>query len=219
MLEFISELAIVGIDLYILARDVKMKTIVIATRNKNKITEIKAIAGNLDFNFRCVSDFPKIGEIEEDGKTLKDNAIKKARITALETGFWALADDTGLEVDYLNGAPGVFSARYAGEACSYNDNNVKLLSVLEGVDLGLRTAAFKCVIALSSPKGDAITTVEGVLLGAITQTFRGKKGFGYDPIFMVKGTAKTMAELSIEEKNKLSHRGKAIRKIIPYLPR
>ncbi|MCK4936537.1 MAG: XTP/dITP diphosphatase [Elusimicrobiales bacterium] len=195
-----------------------MKTIVIATKNENKIIEIRAIAGNLDFNFKCSKDFPAIGEIEEDGETLKDNAIKKAKLTALGTGLWAFADDTGLEVDYLNGAPGVFSARYAGEGCSYADNNAKLLNALKGVPLHLRKAAFKCVIALSSPKGD-ITTVEGILPGMITETPRGTKGFGYDPIFMVDGTDKTMAELSSEEKNNLSHRGKAIRKIVPFLPR
>ncbi len=193
-----------------------MKTIVIATGNKNKVIEIKAIARNLDFNFKCSNDFPAIGEIEEDGQTLKDNAIKKARITALKTGLWALADDTGLEVDYLGGAPVVFSARYAGEGCSYSDNNAKLLSELKDVVLDLRKAAFKCVIALSSPKGDIIT-VEGVLLGMIAEVPRGTKGFGYDPIFIVKGTDKTMAELSDVEKNSLSHRAKAIEKIVPYL--
>lgn len=193
-----------------------MKTIVIATRNENKITEIKAIVGDLKFNFKCVKDFPEVEEVEEDGKTLSENAIKKAKITALKTGFWALADDTGLEVDYLNGAPGVFSARYAGLGCSYSENNAKLLSALKGVDSDLRTAAFKCVIALSSPKGDVIT-VEGILPGAITQSPKGTNGFGYDPIFMVDGKNKTMAELSSEEKNNLSHRAKAIKKIAPYL--
>ncbi|MCK5583129.1 MAG: non-canonical purine NTP pyrophosphatase, partial [Elusimicrobiales bacterium] len=148
----------------------------------------------------------------------KDNAVKKAVITACETGLWALADDTGLEVDYLGGAPGVFSARYSGEGCSYGDNNAKVLNELKGVSLNLRKAAFKCVMALVSPKGD-ITTVEGVLFGEITLFPAGENGFGYDSVFMVRGTNKTMAELSSEEKNSLSHRAKAIRKIIPYLPR
>ncbi|MBU2530593.1 MAG: XTP/dITP diphosphatase [Elusimicrobia bacterium] len=195
-----------------------MKTIVLATRNENKITEIKNIAGNLEFNFKCAKDFSGVPEIEEDGETLKDNAIKKARITALKTGLWTLADDTGLEVDYLKGAPGVFSARYAGEGCSYADNNAKLLNELKGVAGDLRKAAFKCVIALASPKG-VVTTVEGVLFGMITEIQKGTKGFGYDPIFLVKGINKTMAELSSEEKNNLSHRAMAIEKIIPYLPR
>lgn len=200
------------------ARILIMKTIVLATRNENKIIEIKDIIGISDFNFKCINDFPKIGEIKEDGKTLKDNAVKKAGITALETGLWALADDTGLEVDYLGGAPGVFSARYSGEGCSYGDNNAKVLNELKGVSLNLRKAAFKCVMALVSPKGD-ITTVEGVLFGEITLFPAGENGFGYDSVFMVRGTNKTMAELSSEEKNSLSHRAKAIRKIIPYLPR
>ncbi|MCG2725284.1 MAG: XTP/dITP diphosphatase [Elusimicrobia bacterium] len=189
-----------------------MRTIVIATRNENKIIEIKAIMGNSDFNFKCINDFPKIGEIEEDGKTLRDNAIKKAKITALKTGLWALADDTGLEVDYLCGAPGIFSARYAGAGCSYSDNNAKLLDELKGVPLNLRKAAFRCVMALSSPTGDIIT-VEGVLFGKIMEAPRGINGFGYDPVFMVRGTNKTMAELSSEEKNSLSHRAKAIQKM------
>ncbi|MEA3306374.1 MAG: RdgB/HAM1 family non-canonical purine NTP pyrophosphatase [Elusimicrobiota bacterium] len=194
-----------------------MTTIVIATGNENKVAEIRALVGSLDFNFKCSKDFPDMGEIEEDGKTLKDNAIKKAKTTALKTGLWAFADDTGLEVEYLNGAPGVFSARYAGEGCSYSDNNAKLLKELKGVPLELRKAVFKCVVALSSPKGD-ITAVEGILLGVIAQSPRGLKGFGYDSIFMVKGIDKTMAELSAEEKNNLSHRARAIEKIIPFLP-
>ena len=191
-------------------------SVVIATGNKNKLAEIIAIIGNVNLDFKCLSDFPNIGEIKEDGDTIEANAVKKAKTAALKTGLWSLADDTGLEVGYLNGAPGVFSARYAGSQCSYSANNAKLLRELKEAPDELRKAVFKCVMALASPSGE-IVTVKGILRGRIIRSSRGKNGFGYDPIFLVDEVKKTMAELSGKEKNLLSHRARALKKMVPYL--
>lgn len=193
-----------------------MMSVVIATGNKNKLAEIKTILGNVNLDFKCLGDFPNIGEIKEDGDTIEANAVKKAKTAAFKTGLWSLADDTGLEVDYLNGAPGVFSARYAGPQCSYSANNTKLLRELKEAPDELRKAVFKCVMALASPSGE-IVTVKGILRGRIIRSSRGKNGFGYDPIFLVEEVKKTMAELSVAEKNLLSHRARALKKMVPYL--
>ncbi|MBI4655997.1 MAG: RdgB/HAM1 family non-canonical purine NTP pyrophosphatase [Elusimicrobia bacterium] len=221
---------------------VKSKTVVIATRNKNKMKEMLAIlsgscpvrnksrhrrgcrhalrAGRISngvkLNFKMLTDFEGIPEIREDGKTLKANALKKAGMVSRVTGCWALADDTGLEVEYLNGRPGVFSARYAGPGCSYEDNCRKLLKQLANADIGSRKAVFKCVIALVSPAGRAVA-VQGILQGKITLKPAGQNGFGYDPVFMPDGFKKTLAQMSLKQKNSISHRADALRKIAPYL--
>jgi XTP/dITP diphosphohydrolase len=156
------------------------------------------------------ADLPDVPEVEEDGRTFEENAIKKAREVSAATGLPALADDTGLEVDALDGAPGVFSARYAGEPPDYDSNNEKLLHELEGVRDEERTARFRCVIALAMPGGE-VRTVEGTTRGRILRARRGDGGFGYDPLFLPDGFSKTYAEMSAKEKNACSHRGRAVR--------
>ncbi|MFA6433668.1 MAG: RdgB/HAM1 family non-canonical purine NTP pyrophosphatase [Elusimicrobiales bacterium] len=192
--------------------------VVLATRNRHKLGELLALIPGLELEFRTLADFPGAPEVVEDGKTLEENAVKKAGSAALFCGLWALADDTGLEVDALGGAPGVYSARYAGPGRSYADNNLKLLAELDGVPPGRRTARFSCVMALASP-GGPVTTVEGRLEGVIALAAFGANGFGYDPLFVAAGQEKTLAELAPEEKNALSHRAAAVRKMEPYLRR
>ncbi|MBU0951283.1 MAG: XTP/dITP diphosphatase [Elusimicrobia bacterium] len=189
--------------------------LVIATDNKNKLREIKEIAavmkvpGNIEI--LSLGDFQNAPEVVEDGLTLEENAIKKAREISEFTGLIALADDTGLEVNKLNGEPGVYSARFAGEQCSYEDNNKKLLSLLKDIPDSKRTARFRCVIAVVVPNGKTYT-VEGVMKGKIAAKAQGDNGFGYDPIFIPEGQNKTFSQMSSEEKNKISHRGAALRK-------
>ncbi|OGR60115.1 MAG: non-canonical purine NTP pyrophosphatase, RdgB/HAM1 family, partial [Elusimicrobia bacterium GWC2_51_8] len=168
------------------------------------------------FEFKTLADFPDAPEVKEDGLTLEENAIIKARSAAVFTGLPALADDTGLEVDALDGAPGVFSARYAGPARSYVKNNIKLLAVLAGLPAAKRSARFRCVVALVYPGGKYITA-QGLLEGFITIRARGKGGFGYDPVFEVKTLGKTLAELSPAEKNSISHRAAALRAMFKLL--
>lgn len=188
-----------------------IEEIIIATGNKHKVEEIKDILKDLNIKVIPMTDFPSYPETVEDGETLEENAAKKAKEAAVFFNKWAIADDTGLEVDYLDGAPGVYSARYAGEDCSYEDNNKKLLEVLKGVPANNRSARFRCIIAVSSPVGE-ISLAEGKIFGTISETFAGDKGFGYDPIFFVPEENKTFAELAAEVKNRISHRGKALQK-------
>ncbi|MCL2144625.1 MAG: XTP/dITP diphosphatase [Endomicrobia bacterium] len=185
--------------------------IIIATGNKHKVEEISAILK--DFNIKVIpmTSFPSYPKTAEDGKTLEENAVKKAKEAALYFKKWALADDTGLEVDYLNGEPGVYSARYAGDGCSYDDNNKKLLAALKDAPSGKRNAQFRCVIAVSSPEGE-VSLAEGKIFGIILGHSAGDKGFGYDPVFFVPEQNKTFAELDAEVKNKISHRAQALQK-------
>jgi len=193
------------------SRLVKKTEIVLATRNKHKVSEISKILKGAGVKIIPLYAFKDAPEVEEDATTLLGNASKKARTIALYLKKWALADDTGLEVERLGGEPGVFSARWAGPGCSYADNNRKLLERLKGVPPSGRGAAFRCVIALSSPTGK-VSAVEGKISGLIAGTQRGKKGFGYDPLFLVPGRGKTFAQLSAEVKNKISHRARALNK-------
>jgi XTP/dITP diphosphohydrolase len=190
--------------------------IVVATRNAHKVRELLDLLPGLKLELKLLSDFPGAPEVIEDGTTLEENAAKKARSAAAFCGLWALADDTGLFVDALDGAPGIYAARYAGPGCSYSDNNAKLLSALAGLPAEKRTASFRSVIALSSSAGSVIT-VEGRLDGSIAFSASGVNGFGYDPLFLAGGTGKTLAGLTASEKNAISHRANAIRKIAPYL--
>ncbi len=187
-----------------------MKTVVLATRNLHKVQEIRALLEELPIRFLSLEDFPDFPEIIENGSTCQENALKKAKETAVATGHWALADDTGLEVEALDGRPGVYAARYAGEAASYADNCQKLIAELEGILQEQRGARFLTVMALSDPKGQT-DVVQGELLGEIADTFYGDQGFGYDPIFYVPKAQKTLAEMSLAEKNAMSHRGQALR--------
>ncbi|NTU77535.1 MAG: XTP/dITP diphosphatase [Alphaproteobacteria bacterium] len=183
--------------------------LVVATRNKHKMEEIRAIFIQPDIELVCALDYPNVPDLVEDGDTFEANAIKKAATLAKATGLWSLADDSGLEVDALNGAPGIYSARYAGEPISYPSNNRKLLDELEKTSN--RRARFRCVIALSSPSGRA-KTLDGCCEGIIACEESGRWGFGYDPLFIPDGFSQTFAELDPETKNAISHRGRALKK-------
>jgi XTP/dITP diphosphohydrolase len=193
--------------------------IVLATNNKHKIEEIKDILSYPEFEILTLNDFPDFPKIEETGKTLEENAILKAkaiyRFASLTTSQFSklifLADDSGLEVDALDGAPGVFSSRFAGEHCSYKDNNVKLLSLMKNIPWEKRGATFVCAVAIAKDLQD-IQTVRGEVRGIIAHEEKGEKGFGYDPLFYLPELGKTFAQISFEEKNKRSHRAKAFRK-------
>lgn len=184
--------------------------IVIATRNRGKVREFQELLKDFPVEFRCLDDFGPIPEVEEDGETFDENAYKKASFTAKVLGLPAIADDSGLVVEALNGAPGVKSARYAGEKATNTENVDKLLKEMEGKSN--RKAAFECVISLAVPSGPALT-YDGRCEGEITTERRGESGFGYDPVFYYPPFGKTFAESSMEEKNKVSHRGKALKEM------
>ena len=192
--------------------------IVIATRNAHKATEIKSlfsISGIDVVSLDQLDPDGKISEVEETGKTLKENAFLKARTIHAATGLAAVADDTGLEVKALGGDPGVYSARYAGEHCSYEDNVSKLLENMDSLKSGQRIANFRTVATFV----DGIVELysEGVVKGKIIQRPKGLGGFGYDPVFLPADMKKTYAQLSQEEKNRLSHRAKAISNLVKKL--
>jgi len=186
--------------------------LLIATENAHKAGEIAAILPDIGLEYLTLQTLPGYVAPPENGSTLRDNALIKARAACRASGLWTLADDTGLEVDFLGGRPGIYSARYAGEERDYQANNEKLMLALSGVPESARTARFRCVMALCGPQGDEIVE-EGVLEGHIADTPRGTNGFGYDPLFVVRGTDKTLAEFSADEKNSVSHRYNAIKNI------
>lgn len=192
-----------------------MKTLLLATRNPNKIREILEILGDSGFHLRSLLDYPELPDTVEDGATLEENALKKARSALRLTGLPSLADDSGLEVFHLNGKPGVHSARYAGETATYADNNRKLLRELQNASSEERRAVFRSVIAFVAPGVEQI--VEGRSPGTIAKEPRGKGGFGYDPLFIPEGFDKTYAELEQHLKNRISHRGIALQRIIGVL--
>ena len=189
--------------------------IVIATHNQDKLKEIQREIDGFKWEVVSLSAFPEILEIVEDGKTLVENALIKAREVFKKTGLPTISDDTGLEVDALDGAPGVYTARYAGEDCSYEDNVNKMLKDMHKVPMPNRTAMFKTVMVFKDENEELI--VEGVVKGIISRETRGEDGFGYDPIFYVPENNKTFAEMTMSEKNKISHRGNAIRNLINEL--
>ncbi len=182
--------------------------IVLATNNKDKIREIKSILTGLPAEVLTLDDFPNFPKVEETGRTLEENAILKARAIYQFTQIPSLADDSGLEVNVLNGAPGVLSSRFAGEHCSYQDNNRKLLSLMKDIPRENRGAKFVCVVAVAKDI-DKIVTVRGEVNGAIAFEENGEYGFGYDPVFFIPELNKTFAQLVPEEKNRISHRAKA----------
>jgi len=186
--------------------------LVLATRNPDKIREIEKILRELNISILTFKDFPDFPSIEETGKSLRENALLKARTLAKFTGKLSLADDSGLEVQFLKGAPGIYSSRFAGENASYEDNTRKLLSALKGVPYDKRDAVFRCVIALVTPEGKEMT-VEGICRGKITISPKGEGGFGYDPVFQPEGLNRTFAEIPLEDKNRLSHRARALFKV------
>ena len=186
--------------------------IVIATHNRNKVKEISSKLKIPGIKFFTLDNFKDFPEVIEDKSTLKGNAVKKACEVNTSTNYISLADDTGLEVDYLKGAPGVYSARFAGAGCTYQDNNMKLLKLLENIPANKRGALFKTVIAIKVHGKDPLI-VEGRCRGRIALKLRGRKGFGYDPLFIPSGYRKTYAEMSLSFKNRISHRGKALDKV------
>ena len=189
--------------------------VVIATHNKDKLKELKKALSDFSIELLDLSYFPEIGDIEETGATLKENAFIKAQCVNKLTGLPAIADDTGLEVDFLDGAPGVYSARFAGEECSYIDNVNKMLKLMKNVKNENRTAIFKTVIAFFDGKQELYS--EGKVKGLISPEIKGLGGFGYDSIFYIPDERKTFAEMTLEEKNIISHRGRAIQNFKPIL--
>lgn len=185
-----------------------MKEIIFATKNKGKIKEIQAILGE-EFQVKSMEEVGIFIDVEEDGITFEENAIKKAMQIMNLSGKIVLADDSGIEIDYLGKKPGVHSARYLGENTPYDIKNSKILEILEGVEKEKRTARFVSVIALAINGKEPITT-KGTTEGYISLDKKGENGFGYDPIFYVPELNKNMAELTLEEKNRISHRGKAL---------
>ncbi len=192
-----------------------MDTLILASRNSHKIEELKETLAEIGIDLKSALDYPRLQEVEEDKPTLEGNALKKARYVYEETGLPSLADDTGLEVDALDGRPGVYSARYAGEGVTYDDNVNKLLDEMAGVRQKDRGAQFRTVVAFVSDSGTH--TFEGICRGQILTERRGNKGFGYDPVFRPEDYEQTFAELDSEIKNSISHRGRAIEKFVTFL--
>jgi XTP/dITP diphosphohydrolase len=198
--------------------------IVLATRNKKKIEEIRRIVRDMPVTIYTLDDFPGCPEVEEDGETFEENAVKKARTVSKYTKMPALADDSGLEVYVLNGAPGVFSARYAGEGADDRKNYDKLMGEMSSVPDDKRGARFVCVIALAFPDSCSsldgrVETFSGYAEGLIGKEPKGANGFGYDPVFYPKGHERTFAEMFDKEKDLLSHRGRALRRLYAFLKR
>ncbi len=192
------------------------QVIILSTHNQGKVRELRALLEGLPVEVRGLEGFD-IPPVVEDGETFLENALKKARTVALATGFTALADDSGLEVEALSWAPGVYSARYAGPSATDADRNAKLLEALAGVPFERRRARFRCVAVVYHPSFRWFA-VEGVCEGYIAEAPKGEYGFGYDPIFYLPEFGKTMAELPPEVKNKISHRARAMEKVRQILP-
>ncbi len=191
------------------------KTLVVATHNLDKLEEIKAILFDVGFTVLSAKDFPNFPEVEERGDSIEANAILKATEVQRATGLPALADDTGLEVEALDGAPGVYSSRYAGGNASYAENITKLLRDMRNIPGENRGARFRCVMALAD--GKHVLTAEGRCDGEILRASKGHGGFGYDPVFFVPAQNQTFAEMTKEVKNRISHRGKALERIRPMI--
>ena len=188
-----------------------MNKLVLATRNRHKAVELRTFLGELPFEIVTLNDFVENIELKEEGSTFRENALQKARIVYEHTHLLSLADDSGLEVFYLNGRPGVFSARYAGEDTTDVLNNQKLLAEMKGVAPRRRRAQFRSVLALVGEGIEELT--EGICGGVLAESPRGTNGFGYDPIFIPDGFSRTYAELTADEKNLISHRARSFEKM------
>lgn len=188
-----------------------------ATRNRGKLRELEVLLAGIPVELLTLEDLPGMPEVEETGETFLENATLKAVMIAQASGILTLADDSGLVVDALGGRPGVYSARFAGEKADDWQNNMKLLRLLKGVSPERRTARFVSSIAVAEPNGRRVCSAEGRCEGVILEEMRGTGGFGYDPLFYIPELGKTMAELTMEEKNQVSHRGKAFRNIARLL--
>ncbi|MBI4309985.1 MAG: XTP/dITP diphosphatase [Candidatus Omnitrophica bacterium] len=194
-----------------------MQELMVASRNKGKVGEIKGLLAGLPFKVSSLLDYPKLPDIVEDGATYKANALKKATQIAKRTGKVTMADDSGIEVKALGNAPGIYSARFAGKGASEQDKNRKLFQMLKNVPMSRRQARYRCVIVLVDAKGRAISTVQGTCSGYITTKERGKNGFGFDPLFLVRRYNKTFGELPSSVKAKISHRARALKKFKAFI--
>lgn len=190
--------------------------ILLATQNLGKVKELQELLQGEEIEVMSLRDIANWEEVEETGETFAENAALKARVAAKRSGLISLADDSGLEVDALKGAPGVYSARYAGEPKDDERNNEKLIKELEGVPEEERSGRFRCALVIATPEGEEFLT-EGTVEGRIQKERRGTEGFGYDPLFYLPDFKRTMAELNVSQKNKLSHRAQAFQKAIPIL--
>jgi len=193
-----------------------LDTIVIASKNKGKIAEIKDMLSDLPIEILSLDQYPDAPDVEESGRTFLENALLKARAISDFTGLPVLADDSGLEVDHLAGGPGIFSSRYAGTGASDSENNEKLLTALKNIPVEQRGASFHCVLVLYWPHGE-YQAFDGQWRGRIGDEYRGSHGFGYDPLFYLPDTGKTVAELTAAEKNTRSHRSQAVQELKKYL--
>ena len=187
-----------------------LKELIVASRNKGKVGEIKELLAGLPYKVTSLLEYPRIPDVVEDGTTYKANALKKAVAIAKATGKMALADDSGLEVKALNNAPGIYSARFAGEGASEKARNRKLFAMLKNVPMSKRQARYRCMIAFVDAKGREIGVVQGTCGGYITTEERGSNGFGFDPLFLLKRYGKTFGELPPSLKAKISHRARAL---------
>lgn len=192
------------------------KVILLATGNSHKVKELRDLLKEMLWEVKCPADFPAISEPVEDGDTFEENAVKKAEYYCNHFGLLSVADDSGLVVDALDGAPGIFSARYAGEGCTYTDNNEKLLGALKDVPDKDRTARFVCCAALVDPNSEPYIEI-GTVEGRIGKTCLGDGGFGYDPLFFPDGHDQTFAQMGLDQKQAISHRARAFNKIRVYL--
>jgi XTP/dITP diphosphohydrolase len=186
------------------------RSLVIGTRNLGKLVEINTILGKLPFEFHSLDEFKDLGTAEETGDSYAQNAIAKAQYYAVATSSWALSDDSGLEVDALSGAPGIYSARYAGAGASDSQRRALLLSELSKTADGERNARFVCVVAVADPQGNLVNVADGICKGTIARISKGNGGFGYDPLFIPDGYSQTFAELLESVKNRISHRARAL---------
>ncbi|QDT55468.1 Non-canonical purine NTP pyrophosphatase [Caulifigura coniformis] len=195
----------------------KSPLLVLASRNLKKSGEIRDLLAPYGFPLKSVAEFPGVGEVDEDGETFAANAAKKAREVAIATGQWAIGEDSGLQVDALNGDPGVLSARYSGEGATDEKNNLKLQEALRGVPDARRGAGYVCHVAVADPTGKIHLSFEDTCRGRIISEPRGENGFGYDPYFLVREYHETFGQLSPIVKKYLSHRARAFRRLIPEL--
>jgi len=189
-----------------------VKELIVASRNKGKVGEIKELLAGLPYKVTSLFEYPQIPEIIEDGKTYRANALKKAREVALFTGKMAISDDSGIEVKALGNAPGIYSARFAGEGASEKARNKKLFAMLKNVPISKRQARYRCVIALVNAKGQELGIVQGTCSGLIATKEIGTNGFGFDPLFLLKRYNKTFGQLPASLKAKISHRARALKK-------
>jgi XTP/dITP diphosphohydrolase len=196
-----------------------VKELIVASRNKGKVREIIELLSNLPYKVTSLLEYPHIPEIIEDGKTYRANALKKARAVALATGKMAISDDSGIEVKALGNAPGIYSARFAGEGASEKARNKKLFKMLKNVPMSKRQARYRCVIALVNAKGQELGMVQGTCSGYVTTKDIGTNGFGFDSLFLLKRYNKTFGQLPPELKAKISHRARALKKFRLLLSR